>query len=338
MIEIEQETHMKKIKFSAPKRQALAGVALALLAGWTGVAQAQTAWPSKPIKIVVPYAPGGANDILARVVAEKLAPALGQPVMVENKPGAGAIVGTELVVKAAPDGYTLLMAASGPIVFNPALMAKLSYNPMTDLTPISLVGSFPMILAVNEASPHKTFAELVSNSKANPSKFNYSYPSASFQLVMELVKTKTGLKALNVPYQGSAPSINAVLTQEVQMTLIDSGPIAALLKSGKLRALGVTSEQRLAAYPQVPTLKEQGIDVSVNFWSGLLAPAGTPAPIVKRVQEEVARIMALPDVQERMAKLDIKGVGSTSAELAKTISQEIQLWTQVAKDNNIKAE
>jgi tripartite-type tricarboxylate transporter receptor subunit TctC len=258
--------------------------------------------------------------------------------MVENKPGAGAIVGTELVVKAAPDGYTLLMAASGPIVFNPALMAKLSYNPMTDLTPISLVGSFPMILAVNEASPHKTFAELVSNSKANPSKFNYSYPSASFQLVMELVKAKTGLKALNVPYQGSAPSINAVLTQEVQMTLIDSGPIAALLKSGKLRALGVTSEQRLAAYPQVPTLKEQGIDVSVNFWSGLLAPAGTPAPIVKRVQEEVARIMALPDVQERMAKLDIKGVGSTSAELAKTISQEIQLWTQVAKDNNIKAE
>jgi len=243
-----------------------------------------------------------------------------------------------LVVKAAPDGYTLLMAASGPIVFNPALVAKLSYNPMTDLTPISLVGSFPMILAVNEASPAKTFAELVNQTKANPSKFNYSYPSASFQLVMELVKTKTGLKAMKVPYQGSAPSINAVLTQEVQMTLIDSGPIAALLKSGKLRALGVTSEQRLAAYPQVPTLKEQGVDVSVNFWSGLLAPAGTPAPIVKRVQEEVARIMALPDVQERMAKLDIKAVGSSSADLAKTISQEIQLWTQVAKDNNIKAE
>jgi tripartite-type tricarboxylate transporter receptor subunit TctC len=217
-------------------------------------------------------------------------------------------------------------------------MAKLSYNPITDLAPISLVGSFPMILAVNEASPAKNFTELVNNSKANPSKFNYSYPSASFQLVMELVKTKTGLKAMNVPYQGSAPSINAVLTQEVQMTLIDSGPIASLLKAGKLRALAVTSEHRLASYPQVPTLKEQGVDVAVNFWSGLLAPAGTPAPIVKRLQEEVARIMALPDVQERMAKLDIKPVGSSSADLAKTISQEIQLWTQVAKDNNIKAE
>lgn len=329
---------MTHTQFSSSKRMAVLGTAFTLLASLSGVVHAQTAWPSKPVRIVVPYAPGGANDILARVVAEKLAPALGQPVVVENKPGAGAIVGTELVVKAAPDGYTLLMAASGPIVFNPALVAKLSYNPMTDLTPITVVGSFPMILAVNEASPAKTFSELVNLTKANSSKFNYSYPSASFQLVMELVKTKTGLKAMNVPYQGSAPSINAVLTQEVQMTLIDSGPIAALLKAGKLRALGVTSEQRLAAYPQVPTMKEQGVDVSVNFWSGLLAPAGTPAPIVKRVQEEVARIMALPDVQERMAKLDIKAIGSSSAEMAKTISQEIQMWTQVAKDNNIKAE
>ena len=329
---------MKLSKTLTHKRQALLGMALITLSSLCGVAQAQTAWPNKPIKIVVPYAPGGANDILARVVAEKLTPALGQPVLVENKPGAGAAIGTELVAKAAPDGYTLLMAASGPIVFNPALVAKLSYNPVTDLSPITLVGSFPMILAVNEASPAKTFTELVSMTKANPNKFNYSYPSASFQLVMELVKAKTGMKAMNVPYQGSAPSINAVLTQEVQMTLIDSGPIAALLKSGKLRALGVTSEQRLPAYPQVPTLKEQGIDLSVNFWSGLLAPAGTPAPIVKRVQEEVARIMALPDVQERLGKLDIKPVGGSSADLAKIISQEIQLWTQVAKENNIKAE
>ena len=329
---------MKKYKFLDHKRNTVLGLALLVLTGLFGTTHAQNAWPTKAVRIVVPYAPGGANDILARVVAEKLAPALGQSVLVENKPGAGAAVGTELVVKSPPDGYTLLMAASGPIVFNPALVAKLAYNPITDLTPISLAGSFPMILAVNEASPAKTLAELVTQSKANPSKFNYSYPSASFQLVMELVKTKTGLKALNVPYQGSAPSINAVLTQEVQMTLIDSGPIAALLKAGKLRALGVTSEQRLAAYPQVPTLKEQGIDLSVNFWSGLLAPAGTPGPVVKRLQEEVARIMALPDVQERMAKLDIKPVGGTSADFAKVISQEIQLWAQVAKENNIKAE
>ncbi len=330
-------------RFTSPSRRKLvATAALSLAASLATLAPAlswaQAAWPNKPVRIVVPYAPGGANDILARVVAEKLTPVLGQPVLVENKPGAGAAVGTEFVVKAAPDGYTLLMAASGPIVFNPALVAKLAYNPITDLVPISLAGSFPMILAVNEASPAKTFNELVALSKANADKTNYSYPSASFQLVMELVKAKSGLKALNVPYQGSAPSINAVLTQEVQMTLIDSGPIAALVKSGKLRALAVTSEQRLASYPQVPTLKEQGIDLAVNFWSGLLAPAGTPAPIVKRLQEEMARIMALPDVVERMAKLDIRPVGSSSADFAKTIATEIPLWTQVAKDNNIKAQ
>lgn len=329
---------MKTRLASSVRRKLVAAAALSLATWVPTLTWAQAAWPAKPVRIVVPYAPGGANDILARVVAEKLAPALGQPVLVENKPGAGAAVGTEFVVKAAPDGYTLLMAASGPIVFNPALVAKLSYNPITDLVPVSLAGSFPMILAVNESSPAKTFNELVTLSKANADKTNYSYPSASFQLVMELVKAKSGLKALNVPYQGSAPSINAVLTQEVQMTLIDSGPIAALVKSGKLRALAVTSEQRLASYPQVPTLKEQGIDLAVNFWSGLLAPAGTPAPIVKRLQEEMARIMALPDVAERMAKLDIRPVGGSSADFAKTIATEIPLWSQVAKDNNIKAQ
>lgn len=325
-------------RLSSPARRKLvATAALSLAALAPALSYAQAAWPNKPVRIVVPYAPGGANDILARVVAEKLAPVLGQPVLVENKPGAGAMVGSDFVAKAAPDGHTLLMAASGPMVFNPVLVAKLPYNPLTDLAPISIVGSFPLILAVNESSSAKTFKDLVALSKASPDKSNYSYPAASFQLIMELVKAKSGLKALNVPYQGSAPSINAVLTQEVQMTLIDSGPIAALVKSGKLRALAVTSEQRLASYAQVPTLKEQGIDLAVNLWSGLLAPAGTPEPILKRLQEEVARIMALPDVGERMAKLDIRPLGTSAADMGKTMASEIQLWSQVAKDNNIQA-
>jgi tripartite-type tricarboxylate transporter receptor subunit TctC len=329
-------------RFTSPARRKLvATAALSLAASLATLAPAlswaQAAWPNKAVRIVVPYAPGGANDILARVLAEKLTPVLGQPVLVENKPGAGAMVGSDFVAKAAPDGYTLLMAASGPMVFNPVLVAKLPYNPLTDLAPISIVGSFPLILAVNESSSAKTFKDLVALSKASPDKSNYSYPAASFQLIMELVKARSGLKALNVPYQGSAPSINAVLTQEVQMTLIDSGPIAALVKSGKLRALAVTSEQRLASYAQVPTLKEQGIDLAVNLWSGLLAPAGTPEPILKRLQEEVARIMALPDVAERMAKLDIRPLGTSSADMGKTMASEIQLWSQVAKDNNIQA-
>lgn len=322
-------------------RRRLALLALASLTTGLGAslpAHAQAPWPSKAVRIVVPYAPGGGNDIIARVIAEKLAPALGQPVLVENRAGAAAVVGTEFVARAAPDGHTLLLAASGPIVFNPALMPKLSYAPLTDLVPISLAGTFPLILTVHEQFPAKNFNELVAYSKANPNKSNYSYPAASFQLVMELLKARTGLRALNVPYQGSAPSINAVLTQEVQMALIDAGPVAALLKGGKLRALAVTSEQRMPAYPQVPTLREQGVDLAINLWSGLLAPAGTPAPVIKRLQEEMARIVQMPDVIERLAKLDIRAVANTPAEFSKLIAQEIELWSQVARDNNIKAQ
>jgi len=314
----------------------LSGVVLGLTLGWSCGVQAQAAWPTKPVRLVVPYAPGGANDILARLLAEKLTTSLGQPVVVENKPGAGAVVGTDVVAKAAPDGYTFLVAASGPMVFNQVLLAKPPYNSVSDFAPVSMVGAFPLILGVIDSSPARNFNDLVQWSKANPKNSNYSYPAASFQLVMELIKSRSGLVALNVPYPGSAPSINAVMTQEVQMTLIDSGPISSLLKAGKLRALAVTSDQRMPAYPQVPTLKEQGIDLSVNLWAGVFAPAGTPTPIVKRLEEEVARIMRLPETQERLAKIDIRPVGSTAAELGRTLAQEIELWQQVAKTNNIK--
>lgn len=318
-------------------RASVAAGAVVAPALWLQAAQAQTpAWPRKPVRLIVPYAPGGFNDIVARVVAEKLAPALGQPVVVENKPGAAAIVGTELVVKSPPDGHTLLMAASGPMVFNPVLVAKLPYSSQ-DLIPISKAGTVPLMLAVNDAFPAKTLAELVAYSQANPEKTSYSYPAASMQLVTELIKSKSGLRALNVPYQGSAPSMNALLTQEVQMTLIEPGGAAALMAAGKVRALAITSEQRVAAYPHVPTLREQGIDLSVTIWNGLFAPAGTPAPVINRLQSEMARIMALPDVVEKLQKLDVKAVGGTSAELAKTVAQEIELWTQVARANNISA-
>jgi tripartite-type tricarboxylate transporter receptor subunit TctC len=207
---------------------------------------------------------------------------------------------------------------------------------VNDFAPVSMVGSFPLILGVIDSSPARNFNDLVQWSKANAKNSNYSYPAASFQLVMELIKSRSGLVALNVPYPGSAPSINAVMTQEVQMTLVDSGPISSLLKAGKLRALAVTSDQRMPAYPQVPTLKEQGIDLAVSLWTGVFAPAGTPAPIVKRLEEEVAKIMRMPETIERLAKLDIRPIGSTSAELGRTLAQEIELWQQVAKANNIK--
>ena len=314
-------------------------LAIGLLLGiGASLVGAQTAWPTKPVRIVVPYPPGGANDILARVVSEKLSAAIGQPVLVDNRPGAGAVVGTEHVVRAAPDGYTFLMAASGPIVFNPALMSKLSYNPLRDLAPVSIVGSFPLVLGVREDFPARNLKELIQYTQARPNQSAYSHPTTSFQLVMEWLKTRTGLQGIHVPYQGSAPSVNAVLTGEVQMTLIDTGPIAPMLQAGKVRALAVTSDQRLANYPNVPTLKEQGVDLAVNLWSGLLAPAGTPVPIIARVQAEVARIMAMPDVVDRMNKLDIRPVGGTPADMAKTIASEIELWSGVARANQITAQ
>ncbi len=314
----------------------LPGMLMLLALGWSASVQAQAPWPTKTVRIVVPYTPGGGNDILARLLAEKLTTSLGQSVVVENKPGAGAVVGTDFVAKAAPDGHTLLVAASGPMVFNQVLLSKPPYNSVNDFAPVSMVGSFPLILGVIDSSPARNLSDLVQWSKANPNQSNYSYPAASFQLVMELIKSRSGLIALNVPYPGSAPAINAVMTQEVQMTLVDSGPVASLLKAGKLRALAVTSDQRMPAYPQVPTLKEQGIDLAVNLWTGLFAPAGTPAPIVKRLEEEVARIMRLPETQERLAKLDIRPIGGTAADLGRTLAQEIELWQQVAKANNIK--
>src|SRR5690606_11458063 len=201
------------------------------------------------IRIVVPYTPGGGNDIMARVFAEKLAPALGQPVVVENRAGAGAIVGTEYVINSDPDGYTLLFAASGPMVFNRALIPNLSYDTLKDLAPISMGGSFPLVLAVKDDFTAKTFKDLVEYSKKNPEKSNYSYPAASFQLVMELLKARTGLQALNVPYKGSAPSINAVLGGDVQMTLVDAGPASAMLNAGRLHGVAITSKERLPAYP-----------------------------------------------------------------------------------------
>ncbi len=313
-------------------------VALLGLAALAPTVWAQANWPAKPVRIVVPYPPGGANDILARVVSEKLSGAIGQPVVVENRPGAGAVVGTEHVVRSAPDGYTFLMAASGPIVFNPALMPKLSYNPLRDLAPVSIVGSFPLVLAVRDDFPARNLKELVQHTQANPNQSAYSHPTTSFQLVMEWLKGRTGLKGIHVPYQGSAPSVNAVLTGEVQMTLIDTGPITPMLQAGRVRALAVTSDQRLANHPTVPTFKEQGIDLSVNLWSGLLAPAGTPAPILQRMQAEVARIMAMPDVIERMNKLDIRPMGGTPADMARTIAAEIELWSGVARANQITAQ
>jgi tripartite-type tricarboxylate transporter receptor subunit TctC len=293
-------------------------------------------YPTKPVTIVVGYAAGGGVDAIARIVADKLGAGLGQPVVVENRPSVGAIVGSTFVAKAKPDGYTLLMGAPGPIVFNHALYSKLPYGPQ-DLAPISFVGNAPLVLLVNANNPARSVQELVDQSKQNPDKANYGASSAAFQLITELFNRKTGGKFTHIPYKGTNESVTAVMAGDVTMTLADSGPASVGLQSGRVKALAVTSPQRLKDYPNIPTLSELGIDLKVSLWFGLLAPAGTPPEIITRLHDEVAKLVETPDVKKRISGLSVIPVSNTPEEFAKIIAADIPMWKQLALDNNIKA-
>ncbi len=300
-------------------------------------ALAQT-YPVKPIRILVGYAAGGGNDVIARIVGQKLGENLGQPVIIDNKPGAASIIAADLVAKAAPDGYTILMGPSGPIVFNPALYAKLPYSPQKDFAPIGLIGAFPLMLVVNGNGPIKSVKDLVDAAKANPDKANYGSSAASFQFASELFNMRTGSKFVQIPYKGANESSAAVASGDVMMTLADPSSMNALLQAGKIRLLATTGGERTPAYPGVPTMAEAGVpDFAITLWTGLLAPAATPAPIVKRLQEELARTLRDPEVRARLAALAVTADTGNSETFAKTIAAELELWATVAKAANIKA-
>ena len=293
-------------------------------------------YPSRPIHIIVGFTPGGGNDIIARIFGQKLSESLHQPVIVENKPGAGAILGTEYVAKATPDGYTLLIGASGAIAINPAVYTKLPYDPVHDLVPISELGSFPLILVVNAASPFRTVADLVAYAKQNPDKANYSSSSTAFQLATELFKQKTGAPLQMIPYKGANDSVVAVIASEVTATIADAGPVSGQVKGNQVRALAVAAPQRMEELPDVPTMKEAGADVDAVLWSGIFAPKGTPPEIVRKLEGEFIRIAKIPDVVSRLKLLSIMSIGSSSDELAKIITTDIARWTEVARAANIK--
>ena len=307
----------------------LAGLFLSL-AG----AQAQD-YPNRPVTIVVGYAAGGGVDFMARLLAEKLADRLKQPVVVENRPSVGAVVASTYVSKAKPDGYTLMMGAPGPIIFNHALNDKLPYGPR-DFAPISIMSNSPLVLLVNANNPARTVQELVAQSRANPEKANYGASSASFQLTTELFNRRTGARFTHIPYKGANEAVQAVMSGDVTMTLADSGPAITGLQSGRVKALAVTSAERLKDLPNVPTLTELGIDLKASLWIGLLAPAGTPAEIIKRLHEEMVRIVDMPDVRSRISAKASVPMTNTPDEFARLIASEITLWRQVAQENNIR--
>jgi tripartite-type tricarboxylate transporter receptor subunit TctC len=313
---------------------------IALIAAFTAPAFAQedpSKYPTRPIHIVVGFAAGGGNDIIARIFGQKLSESLGQPVIVDNKPGGGAIVATEYVAKSSADGYTLLMSASG-LSINPAVYAKLPYDAVKDFVAVSELGTYPLIMIVAAASPIKSVAELVAYAKSNPDKTNYASSSASFQLVTELFKQKTGAPMQVIPYKSANESVLAVISGQVTTTIADAGPVTSQVRSGTARALAVATPQRIEDLPDVPTLKEAGVDVEAVLWSGIFAPKATPPAIVAKLEGELIRIARLPDVIARLKPLGIDAVGNSSEEFSRILAADIARWAEVARTANIRIE
>jgi len=309
----------------------------ALILIWAATAWAQ-GYPSKAIRIVVGFPPGGGNDIIARLVGAKMQESWGQPVVIDNRPGANSIIAAEFVAKSAPDGYTLLVNATGGMSVNPVLYAKLPYDSLRDFVPISMVGSFPLVLVINPSLPVNSVQELIAYLRANPGKLNYSSGSTAFQVATEMFKQMTGTDIKHIPYKGSPGSITALIAGDVHLTIVDTPPLLPQLGSGRLRALAVTSAKRSAAMPDVPAIAESVPGYEMVLWIGVFAPAGTAREVAAKLNAELVRIVGLPDIREKLAGLGVEPIGNTSAEMAEWIRREIAKYGPVVKAAGIKAE
>jgi tripartite-type tricarboxylate transporter receptor subunit TctC len=303
-------------------------------------AQTVTGYPAKPLHIVVTFTPGGAPDILARLIGERLTVAWGQPVLVDNKPGAGGNTGADFVAKAPPDGLTIVVGTVGTHAINGALYAKMPYDMVRDFAPVTLLATTPNLLVVNNDVPAKNLAELIALGKREGKMtFASSGSGTSIHVSGELFKTMTGIDMTHVPYKGRATAIPDLLGGRVTMMFDNMPSSLPLVREGKLRALGVTSAVRSAAAPDIPTIAEQGLPgFEAVSWFGLFVPAGTPKPIVDKLQGEVKKILASPDIAKRLADAGLEAVGSSADELAAYQRAEIAKWAKVVKDSGAKVE
>jgi tripartite-type tricarboxylate transporter receptor subunit TctC len=309
----------------------------ALVAAASAPAAAQE-YPVRPIRIVVAYTPAGATDILARAVGQKMSENWGQPVIIDNRPGAAGNIGTEIAAKSAPDGYTLLMATAGTHGINPGLYRKLNWEPK-EFTGVSLVAMVPNILVVNNALPVKNVKELIAYAKANPGKLSYGSPGlgSTAHLSMELFKSMTGTNMIHVPYKGSAGVMADVISGQIALTMDNIPPYLPQVKAGKLRALAVSPSKRTPAAPEIPTVAEAGVPgYDSGAWFGLVAPAGTPKPVVDKLAHETQRILKLPDVRERIGALGAEVVGDAPEEFNAFMKSELAKWAKVIKDANVE--
>jgi tripartite-type tricarboxylate transporter receptor subunit TctC len=303
----------------------------ALMLCVSSLAGAQT-WPTKPVRVLVGLAAGGGTDLIARIFTPRLAEALGQPVIVENRPGGGSILAIELTTRAAPDGYTLLFAPVGSIVMNPTIYRNLSYAPLRDLTPISLAVTFPLIVSINANLPAKSVSELVTWLKANPGKANCGGTSQTFQMAISLLTSRTGTDCTFIQYKGNNETAQALMTGDLHFALVDTGPIFPAIKGGKVRGIAVTTPARDATFPDIPTVIEAGFpDLEMRFWMGLFAPAKTPAAITKRLETEMQRIVKTPEAIQQMHSRQVTPSGMGSEEFTKFIAAEMNRWDGIRK-------
>lgn len=320
-------------------RALLALVAFALAAASTGVAQSP--YPARPVKLVVPYPPAALTDLLARYIAERLGAALGQPVVVENKPGAGTLVGAEFVAKQPPDGYTLLMATSTTLGISPALYKPSPVNPVRDFAPISQVGTVNFFLIANPAFPAKTVKEMIDAIKANPGKYNYaSVGSGSpHHLFMETLKTEYGLNIQHVPYKGTPAALTDLLSGNVQVMFSDATVAVPNINAGKVVALGTSAAKPTLLVASVPPIAATVPGYDWQAWQGIVAPAGTPKEIVARLAAELAKIQATPEFKEQLVKFGMEPYPpQTPSEFAATIAAEQPRWAQAIRESGAKVD
>ena len=316
------------------------GATLVLALAVAGPVAAQ-GYPAKPIRLVAPSTPGDAPDVIARMVADKLSIALGQQVVVENRPGAGGVVGSEIVAKALPDGYTLIMGNAGSHGINAAVYSKLPYDIQRDFAPVSQIALAPNIFVVNPDIPAKSIPEFVAYAKARPGQLAYASGGngSSAHMSMELLKSMAGIELIHVPYKGSSPALTDVMAGQVAVMSVNMPPAVPLVKAGKLRALAVTTRTRSPLMPEVPTVAESGLPgYETVAWFGVLAPAGTPKEIVNRLSVEIAKIARSPEMRERLVSLGAEPVGGTPDEFAAVVARDIAKWTALAKSVGIKVD
>ena len=316
-------------------------LAIVLLLAFAGAAGAQQ-FPTKQIRFIVPYPPGSGTDIVARILGHKMTEAWGQQVLVDNRPGAGAIIGVEAIARAPADGYTIGIADNGPLAINPALYPKLPYAPLRDFAPITLVANLPFILVVHPSVPANSTAELVALAKSRPGQLNYASVGngSAVHLATELLKSRAGINLTHVPYKGSAPALQGVLSGEAQVMFVNLLSSMQLVKAGKLRALATGTPRRLKALPDLPTVAESGVPgYEYQAWFGVVAPAGTPPAIVARLSTELRRIIALPEIHDRLINEGgLEPIGSTAEAFAAMLPGEIERWGRLVRETGARVD